>query len=368
MAGPGGTTATLQVHPTRRCNLRCGHCYTQSGPDVEETLPVELLTAAVADAAALGYGELAVSGGEPLLYPGLVDLLRAGREAGMLTVVTTNGMPLTARRAHELAPLVDVVAVSIDGTPEHHDTLRGHPGAHAATVRHLAHLRAAGIRFGIIATLTQHNVDQMAAVARLAADEGAALFQIHPLDQQGRAVEAMPEASPDLVELVAALVEGTCLRAGHPLEVQVDALLRDDLVAHPELFYATGVPGAGRLGDWLQTLVVEASGRVVPLTHGFPAALALGDLRGARLGQMATWWSANRAWWFSSLLRQAYDELTSPTAAPVVSWYEAVTAIAERVVGTTVAAAVAPPTRRSYVDLRAASTPFQRSGSLLYGV
>jgi MoaA/NifB/PqqE/SkfB family radical SAM enzyme len=363
MAGPGGSLATLQVHPTRRCNLACGHCYTQSGPDVDETLPTDLLVAAVRDAAALGYGELAVSGGEPLLYAGLTDLLRAGREAGMVNVVTTNAMPLTERRAFELAPLVDVVAVSIDGTPEHHDRLRGRSGAHATTVRHLAHLRAAGIPFGIITTLTQHNVDQLAAVARLAAQEGAALLQVHPLDQQGRAVAALPGASPDAMELVAALVEGVRLRSGLPLEVQVDALLRDDLAANPERFYASGVPGSGRLGDWLQTLVVEASGRVVPLTHGFPAALALGDLRGAPLAELAAWWQANRAWWFASVLRQAYGELTATEAPPVVSWYEAVTAIATRLVGVRVSVG----TRRGYADLSAARTPFHRSGSVLYG-
>ena len=34
----------LQVHPTRRCNLRCLHCYSESGPDRRDELPLAYLT------------------------------------------------------------------------------------------------------------------------------------------------------------------------------------------------------------------------------------------------------------------------------------------------------------------------------------
>ena len=98
MQGPAGQYPTLQVHPGRRCNLQCLHCYSDSGPAVSEQLNIDLLQAAVADAAAIGYKVMSVSGGEPLLYPALGQLLHAAHDAGLVTTVTTNGMLLEQRQ------------------------------------------------------------------------------------------------------------------------------------------------------------------------------------------------------------------------------------------------------------------------------
>ena len=87
MDGPAGKYPTLQVHPGRRCNLRCLHCYSDSGPAVSERLDIDLLRGVVGDAAAIGYKVLSVSGGEPLLYPALGQLLRASHAAGLATTV-----------------------------------------------------------------------------------------------------------------------------------------------------------------------------------------------------------------------------------------------------------------------------------------
>jgi Fe-coproporphyrin III synthase len=78
-----GARGVLQVHPTRRCNLTCVHCYSDSGPGVADEIPLPVLDDLVADAASLGYEVLAVSGGEPFMYPGLPGLLRQAKAVGM---------------------------------------------------------------------------------------------------------------------------------------------------------------------------------------------------------------------------------------------------------------------------------------------
>jgi Fe-coproporphyrin III synthase len=49
-----GERRVLQVHPTRRCNLSCLHCYSYSGPTARDELPPPLLDKLVVDAASLG--------------------------------------------------------------------------------------------------------------------------------------------------------------------------------------------------------------------------------------------------------------------------------------------------------------------------
>jgi MoaA/NifB/PqqE/SkfB family radical SAM enzyme len=313
----------LQVHPSRRCNLRCRHCYTSSGPDERAALPVHVLTGAVADAAELGYGELSVSGGEPLLYPGLEELLRAAREHGMATTVTTNGMALSPRRAQRLRPLVDLVAISIDGIPASHDAMRDRPGAFATTAARLPALREAGIPFAFITTLTQHNAHELPWLVDFAVEQGAAMLQVHPLDGRGRAVEGLLGARPDATELGMALLAARLL-APPGLVVHVDAVLREQLAAFPERFCASGYAGSPRLGEWVPSLVVEPDGTVVPLTYGLNRAFALGDLAEASLARLAARWHAERAPAFAAGARRAYEAVLAG-AAQVVFWFEAFT-------------------------------------------
>src|SRR4051794_10210784 len=100
--GPTGTARVLQIHPTRRCNLRCLHCYSSSGPEEHGDLPAALLQDAVTDARVAAYNVAAFSGGEPTLYKPLRLLLEHARGCGMLTTVTSNGMLLDRRRLESL--------------------------------------------------------------------------------------------------------------------------------------------------------------------------------------------------------------------------------------------------------------------------
>ena len=82
----------FQVHPLQRCNLACLHCYSDSSPSATAALEWPALECAVRAAASWGYRVLSVSGGEPLLYPRLEQLLDLGHRLGMATSVVTNGL------------------------------------------------------------------------------------------------------------------------------------------------------------------------------------------------------------------------------------------------------------------------------------
>src|SRR3569833_1348040 len=116
--GPTGNTRVVQIHPTRRCNLRCLHCYSSSSPDERGMLDKELLLGAVSDAARAGCNWASISGGEPLMYTHLVPLLALARTCGLRTAFASYGMLRDARRVDAIAVGVDLIAISVDGVPE----------------------------------------------------------------------------------------------------------------------------------------------------------------------------------------------------------------------------------------------------------
>jgi MoaA/NifB/PqqE/SkfB family radical SAM enzyme len=322
MSGPAGSLPSIQLHPTRRCNLRCLHCYSESAPDVAEQLDIEVLRPVIADAAALGYRVAAVSGGEPLTYEALPALLRAAHDHGLVTTVTTNGMLLDKRRLAWLEADADLVAISLDGVPESHDAMRASERAFEVMQSRLAGLRASGVPF----TLTCHNVDELDWVAAFAVRAGASLLQIHPLESVGRAVVALDGSVPDGQENACALVEAARIRDAYAgrIQVQLDLATRPALLGHPEKVFACDGDPCGELtpADLLSPLVLEPSGLVVPMEFGFPRAWALGNIHDRPLRDLATAWIEARYPAFRSLCRQVYDSLMHEPETSIVNWYD----------------------------------------------
>lgn len=118
--GFGRIARDLRVSLTDRCNLRCSYCMPAEGLDwlpkaglLDNAELIRLLRLAVTQ---LGITNIRFTGGEPLLRPGLTEIIAATAELRPRPRIsmTTNGIGL-ARRAAELAEAgLDRVNVSLD--------------------------------------------------------------------------------------------------------------------------------------------------------------------------------------------------------------------------------------------------------------
>ena len=319
-----GSHRFLQVHPTRRCNLSCLHCYSSSGPDRREELPLAMLRGALDDAAAAGYDVASISGGEPTLYPGLAQLLEHARELGMRTTVTTNGMLLEGRRLDDLGGRADVLAISLDGVPASHDRMRGRAGAFAAMASRLEGVRAAGITFGFIFTLTQHNLDELGWVAQFALEQGASLLQIHPLEEVGRAFDRLVDRAPTLEAAFAAIATARLREViGDRIKVQLD-------FADAEACATSPCPSLPKLVRWTTrsrwrrwcTAGHRTGWYRGPDPARFPAEIRLGNLNDAPIRELSERRRRKGLADFLALSRSTFDAVTAPAEAPVVNWYD----------------------------------------------
>ncbi len=162
---------TLLFLINRGCNLRCSFCDLWDRP---ENVPTERALALLDEAAAIGTRVVVLTGGEPLLHPGLTDIVRRARSLGMAVNVTTNGT-LVDRHLERLAGAgLTSMSFSIDGLPETHDRLRGQVGAHARTWKQLTRTIADGrIDTAVYFTVTNQNVRELVAVYEASRAAGA---------------------------------------------------------------------------------------------------------------------------------------------------------------------------------------------------
>jgi MoaA/NifB/PqqE/SkfB family radical SAM enzyme len=314
----------LQIHTTRRCNLRCLHCYSSSGPEERDQLPSSTFERAISDARSEGYRIASFSGGEPTLYKALPDLLRHARSCGMQTTVTSNGMQLKPPLLEKLAGVTDVLAISLDGTRESHNRMRNSDRAFDAMLACLPAVRASKIPFGFIFTLTQYNLDEAAGAADFACQQGATLFQIHPLEEVGRAAQLLQARRPDDVEAAYAYLEVDRLRRMYEgrMFLQFDLIHAELLRQHPERFFDDADARSRPLADLVSPLVIEADGRVVPFGYGFASRYELGSLTAAPLPKLAEAWRITGYRKLQDLCRDTYQQASQKSGLPILNWWE----------------------------------------------
>ena len=263
----------------RLCNLSCLHCYSRSGPGERESLDPGLVVRFLADAGEQGYEVAAFSGGEPFLYPRFREILEATSDLGLSAVAVTNGTVLRGERA-DLLPLLDLVAISVDGPEPVHNRLRGSPTAFSRMAAGLEVVRASGVRFGIAHTVTRESLVHLPWMAEFARSAGAEVLQLHPLGLVGAAHDHRLD-SLDGETLARAYLAALALRADHgdKLRIHVDLFNRAHLRTNLDLVVppARADPNT-RLSDVVNPLVLLSNGDVSPICHGLGERFLVGNI------------------------------------------------------------------------------------------
>ena len=196
---------------TRRCNLKCIHCYSNSA-DIE--YPDELTTEEgkklIDDLAEFGSPVILFSGGEPLIRKDLLELAQYATDKGMRGVISTNGTLITKEIAAKLQKVgLSYVGVSLDGLEKTHDRFRGKKGAFAAAIEGIRNCRDAGIKVGIRFTVNKHNLIDVPDMFELLRKENIERMCFYHLVYTGRGSKLREEdlthvETRKLIDLIAA--------------------------------------------------------------------------------------------------------------------------------------------------------------------
>ena len=141
----GGRLLTMEIEFNSNCNFSCIYCYIEKKNKPENELTREELRDAIVQAKSLGVIAMVVLGGEPMLYPHLMEMLRFIREKGMDVELFTNGSNMTEHAARELFEIGATVVLKTNSFDEKtQDMLAGRAGAHRQIQNAFGNLKLAG--------------------------------------------------------------------------------------------------------------------------------------------------------------------------------------------------------------------------------
>lgn len=135
--GLSGPPESITLFLTHRCNLRCKMCgqwgeagvtKKEGGQALKDELPLEQYKKLLDDLVAVDRPSITLFGGEPLLYPHCLDLVRYIKSKKMHCLMITNGSLLADSASALVESGLDELNISLDGDVLLHDQIRGLPG------------------------------------------------------------------------------------------------------------------------------------------------------------------------------------------------------------------------------------------------
>jgi len=169
---------------TNLCNAKCVHCDIWKNKGKDDTPTVDQYKAALSELRSwLGPVPVFFSGGEALLRPYTPELLGHAASIGLFAEILTHGYWDNQSRIEEVARANPArVTVSLDGVGDAHTKIRGRENFFEKTSRTLdtlKRLRAAeglGFIIRLKCVVMDHNLHDVANVARFAAEHGFEVF------------------------------------------------------------------------------------------------------------------------------------------------------------------------------------------------
>ncbi len=116
---------------TTKCNYNCNFCFKQSGKRELYYNEAEKILKKIAQA---GVKKISFSGGEPLLWTGIIDLIKKAKSLGLTTMLITNGSLLTKRKIKSLEKSLDWLTLPLDGSTEQQQQIVGRPKGHFSRI------------------------------------------------------------------------------------------------------------------------------------------------------------------------------------------------------------------------------------------
>jgi 12,18-didecarboxysiroheme deacetylase len=180
---------------TRRCNLKCVHCYARSEDiSYDNELSHEQSIAMIDDLAEFGVPALLFSGGEPTVHSRLVEYAKYAVSKGIRAVISTNGTLITKEKAKIFKEIgLSYVGISLDGLEETHDNFRGVKGSYKKAMGAIKNCQEAGIKVGLRFTINKRNVKDIPGIFDLLEEKNIPRACFYHLVYSGRGSEIAKE-------------------------------------------------------------------------------------------------------------------------------------------------------------------------------
>ncbi len=151
----------INIEITQHCLLNCKHCYL--GEKNNSEMKFENLKKILLKCINSGLEKVQLTGGEPLLYKDINELIRLLNDYNITTIITSSGFIPKSKQISIISTLKLIIKnkgyiqISLDGLKKDHNNLRNNNKAFQTTINFIKLLQKNEIPFGLSCVIHQDN-------------------------------------------------------------------------------------------------------------------------------------------------------------------------------------------------------------------
>ena len=261
---------------TYKCNLRCKHCFTNSGIENKKELSLNEKIDLVEQLYDLGVERVSIAGGEPFASEDIYKFVEKCNEKKIDVSISTNGTYFnkdTIAKINELN--IKNITVSFDGgTEKSMDFIRG-KGTYKKTIEGLKMLQKYyNKNYSIKTTLMKNNIKEIENLIKIAIECGCNTIKFNCVREDGRATTNKEKIILSQDEYIEVVKDIENLRHKYQDVIAIRAPLNiygcDDYEFIPELGFGCF---AGK-----ESICIDPLGNVKPCSH-YPKEFICGNVK-----------------------------------------------------------------------------------------
>ncbi len=182
----------LKIEVTHDCMLKCVHCSSIAGANSGRSIERSSCEQILDDAAAMGAEEVAFSGGEPLLWEHIQDVVARASRHGMTVFLYTSGNVPDAQESLSglhAAGLSRVMFSIFGSDADRHEKVTKVKGSHGKTLEVASYCLSIGLDTEFHFVPLSHNYRELPGIAEQARRIGVKRISVLRLVPQGRGAD-----------------------------------------------------------------------------------------------------------------------------------------------------------------------------------
>jgi radical SAM protein with 4Fe4S-binding SPASM domain len=195
-AGRSSAPEAITFFLTRLCNLRCRMCGQWGDAGVARTEDIDKIKhwlsldeiRTVLNEVRVFKPNITLFGGEPLMHPEAMEIIRSVKSSGLHCLIITNGTMLGSFAEGVVEAGLDELNISIDGGQALHDEIRGVPGVFDRIMAGIAEVNIFKRKLSknkplinIQCTISKYNYDRLEQLLEVARQANASSLTFHNL-------------------------------------------------------------------------------------------------------------------------------------------------------------------------------------------
>lgn len=185
---------------TNSCNFNCPFCCEPN--KIRKDFPISNFNEITTKLRKYGTKRLCITGGDPLLYPSIGQLLDHSKSLGFDNLLLTTNGSLLKQKYKEVSPFINSVRFSIHGMNSKHDDVVGHPGAFDETADAIDFLIPKNISCFVTTVVTPLNINDIDNIATWSFSKGVTKYYLFALMKSGygkKFIETNGEVPPEQI-------------------------------------------------------------------------------------------------------------------------------------------------------------------------